>query len=91
MQDDLKSLDLKKDDVNSEENDIKSVTSGSRATKMGKVLEPPENFMLLLLQPNCCKYLRLSDNFAQRDELLYDTATVSAQDENDWKCYRTNP
>ena len=82
LQDDLKALNIKEEDVKSDEN---------RATKMGKVLEPPENFMLLLLQPNCCKYLRLSDNFAQRDELFFDTATVSAEDENDWRCYRTNP
>lgn len=91
FENDLKALNLKEDDVKSEENNINSATFESRANKIGKVLEPPENFMLLLLQPNRCKYLRLSDNFAQRDELLYDSATVSADDENDWKCYRTNP
>lgn len=91
LQNDLKALNLKEEDVKSDEKDINLSTFGSKATKLGKVLEPPENFMLLLLQPNCCKYLRLSDNFAQRDELPFDTATVSADDENDWKYFRTNP
>ena len=69
----------------------KNPTCDSTITKMDKVLEPPENFMLLLLQPNCCKYLRLSDNFAQRDELLLKSSNALVGDKESWKCYRTNP
>ena len=70
---------------------LRVFNSSSGSTVMGKVLEPPENFMLLLLQPNCCKYLRLSDNFAERDELLQESSNVLLGEKDSWKCYRTNP
>ena len=70
---------------------LRVFNSSSGSTTMGKVLEPPENFMLLLLQPNCCKYLRLSDNFAERDELLQESSNVLLGEKDSWKCYRTNP
>ncbi len=40
---------------------------GGRDTN-GKVLPPPENFLLMLLYPKRCDYLRLSDNFRQVDD-----------------------
>jgi len=35
----------------------------------GKVLPPPDNFLLMLLYPNRCDYLRLGDNFRQIDNI----------------------
>ena len=35
----------------------------------GKVLPPPDNFLLMLLNPTRVDYLRLTDNFRQFDEL----------------------
>eukprot|EP00667_Euglena_gracilis_P019178 EG_transcript_20501 len=47
----------------------------------GAVLQPPDNFLLLLLWPTRVDYLRLTDNFRQVD--------VSAGDE--WSATRVNP
>ena len=35
----------------------------------GKLLPPPENFLLMLLHPTHVDYLRLTDNFRQLDKL----------------------
>eukprot|EP00560_Eucampia_antarctica_P006074 CAMPEP_0197824892 /NCGR_PEP_ID=MMETSP1437-20131217/2090_1 /TAXON_ID=49252 ORGANISM="Eucampia antarctica, Strain CCMP1452" /NCGR_SAMPLE_ID=MMETSP1437 /ASSEMBLY_ACC=CAM_ASM_001096 /LENGTH=295 /DNA_ID=CAMNT_0043424697 /DNA_START=34 /DNA_END=921 /DNA_ORIENTATION=- len=47
----------------------------------GKVLPPPNNFLLMLLYPKRVDYLRLTDNFRQIDELDSDT----------WSWERVNP
>ena len=47
----------------------------------GKVLPPPENFLLMLLWPKKVKYLRLTDNFAQLDEVQGES----------WTAKRVNP
>jgi len=41
----------------------------------GKVLPPPDNFLLMLLNPTRVDYLRLGDNFRQFDELEGDKWT----------------
>lgn len=33
----------------------------------GKILPPPDNFLMMLLYPQSCDYLRLGDNFRQND------------------------
>lgn len=38
----------------------------------GKVLAPPNNFLLMLLYPKRCDYLRLGDNYRQIDHLSND-------------------
>lgn len=43
-----------------------NVPEGGRDTD-GKVLTPPDNFLLMLLSPNRCDYLRLGDNYRQID------------------------
>lgn len=47
----------------------------------GKVLPPPDNFLLMLMFPQKVDYLRLGDNYRQVDELL----------ENEWIPKRVNP
>ncbi len=47
----------------------------------GKVLPPPDNFLLMLLYPNRVDYLRLGDNFRQVDDLVND----------EWVANRVNP
>ena len=47
----------------------------------GKVLPPPDNFLLMLLNPTRVDYLRLGDNFRQFDEL----------DGDKWTEKRVNP
>uniref|UniRef100_A0A7S4IHW8 Pyridoxamine 5'-phosphate oxidase Alr4036 family FMN-binding domain-containing protein n=1 Tax=Odontella aurita TaxID=265563 RepID=A0A7S4IHW8_9STRA len=49
----------------------------------GRVLPPPENFLLMLLYPNRVDYLRLGDNFRQVDEL--------DREGGGWKLERVNP
>ena len=61
---------------------IASVPLGGRDIE-GKVLHPPPNFLLMLLIPHKIKYLRLSDNFAQIDEL--------ADNKQTWLSKRVNP
>ena len=46
-----------------------------------KVLPPPDNFLLMLLNPTRCDYLSLSDNFRQIDTLQVDK----------WSTERVNP
>jgi Uncharacterized conserved protein len=48
----------------------------------GKVLPPPNNFLLMLLYPNRCDYLRLGDNYRQIDSIKDDTM---------WNIQRVNP
>ena len=48
----------------------------------GKVLPPPSTFLLMLLIPKRCDYLRLGDNYRQIDNLLED---------DQWKYSRVNP
>jgi hypothetical protein len=55
--------------------------SGGRDTIEGKVLPVPDTFLLMLLWPTHIKYLRLTDNFAQFDEL----------GEDGWVAKRVNP
>ena len=38
----------------------------------GKVLPPPDNFLLMLLYPTRCDYLRLTDNLRQFDNIKED-------------------
>ena len=45
------------------------VPTGGRDTE-GKVLAPPDAFLLMLLHPETVKYLRLTDNFALTDKIL---------------------
>lgn len=47
----------------------------------GKMLPPPDNFLLMLLHPTYVDYLRLTDNFRQVDKL----------DEDYWTEKRVNP
>jgi len=47
----------------------------------GKVLEPPDSFLLMLLEPETVKYLRLTDNYAQTDML----------ENGAWNITRVNP
>ena len=49
------------------------VPSGGRRED-GKVLPPPDNFLLMLLVPNKVKYLRLTDNFAQESVRVADSS-----------------
>merc|ERR1719152_729149 len=57
------------------------VPSGGRGED-GKPLEAPEDFLLLLLHPRSVHYLRLSDNFAQRDR---------REPDGEWTATRVNP
>jgi len=50
------------------------VPSGGRREEDGKVLPPPDNFLLMLLVPNKVKYLRLTDNFAQESVRVADSS-----------------
>jgi pyridoxamine 5'-phosphate oxidase len=60
---------------------VPSVPAGGRDGE-GKVLPPPDNFLLLLLLPHSVKYLRLKDNLALRDSLAVDAS---------WVVERVNP
>jgi len=46
----------------------KQVPTGGRS-EIGKVLPPPDTFLLMLLHPTRVDYLRLGDNFRQIDEI----------------------
>ena len=59
-----------------------TVPPGGRNSE-GRVLDPPENFLLLLLVPQSVKYLRLKDNLAITDTL--DTSSSA------WNFRRVNP
>merc|ERR1719397_251977 len=45
---------------------VPEVPEGGRSAE-GKVLNPPDEFLLMLLEPEAVKYLRLTDNYAQND------------------------
>lgn len=53
----------------------------------GKVLPPPDTFLLMLLYPTKVDYLRLGDNYRQVDEWDWG----DADDECQWKSMRVNP
>eukprot|EP00565_Helicotheca_tamesis_P001441 CAMPEP_0185733500 /NCGR_PEP_ID=MMETSP1171-20130828/19699_1 /TAXON_ID=374046 /ORGANISM="Helicotheca tamensis, Strain CCMP826" /LENGTH=241 /DNA_ID=CAMNT_0028403253 /DNA_START=180 /DNA_END=905 /DNA_ORIENTATION=- len=57
------------------------VPAGGRGED-GKVLAPPDNFLLMLLYPKRVDYLRLGDNFRQIDEI---------DDDEVFKPLRVNP
>ncbi|CAD7943291.1 unnamed protein product [Amoebophrya sp. A120] len=59
------------------------VPKGGRDAETGKVLPPPDAFMLLCLFPKEVKYLRLGDNFATMERF------EAAQDS--WSLKRVNP
>jgi PPOX class probable FMN-dependent enzyme len=61
---------------------IPNVPAGGRDSN-GVILDPPSNFLLMLLLPKTVKYLRLRDNFSQLD--LYDPLSRS------WSTSRVNP
>mmetsp|Transcript_11472 Transcript_11472/g.17211 ORF Transcript_11472/g.17211 Transcript_11472/m.17211 type:complete len:274 (-) Transcript_11472:32-853(-) len=48
----------------------------------GKVLPPPDNFLLMLLYPTRCDYLRLGDNFKQIDNI---------KENNGWDAQQVTP
>jgi len=55
-------------------------------SKDGKVVPPPDNFLLMLLLPEHCDYLRLTNMYRQIDVLETGSSTVSA-----WMSHRVNP
>ena len=59
------------------------VPVGGRDESSGKVLPPPDNFLLMLLRPFRVDYLRLGDNFRQIDELI--------DGSDQWTLNRVNP
>ena len=54
----------------------------------GKVLPPPDNFLLMILDPKRCDYLRLGDNFRQ-----VDVVNANANEDNDdcWSAQQITP
>ena len=68
-----------------EEEDAKGLPSGGRDGD-GKVLPPPDTFLLMLLYPTKIDYLRLGDNYRQVDELDWGGENVGG-----WKSRRVNP
>lgn len=63
------------------------VPAGGRNAETGAVLEAPPSFLLMLLHPTRVHYLRLTDNFAQVDELVAGGASGPRQ----WAARRVNP
>lgn len=59
------------------------IPAGGRDAETGKILDPPDTFLLLLVHPQEVKYLRLGDNFASLDTLDPSTGT--------WRAERVNP
>ena len=53
----------------------------------GKVLPPPDNFLLMLLFPERVDFLRLGDNYRQVDELTNN----NENEEGKWVMERVNP
>lgn len=71
------------------------VPVGGRGSE-GKILPPPDNFLLLLLEPKQVKYLRLRDNYAQFDFLSDITKSNALDSSNEiescrWTSRRVNP
>ena len=50
----------------------------------GKILPAPKEFLLMLLHPLRCDYLRLNDNYRQIDTVSHDAG-------GGWHCVRVNP
>merc|ERR1712224_84325 len=66
--------------------DVVVVPKGGR-DEDGKVLPPPDNFLLMILQPTRCDYLRLTDNYRQIDNFVVAAAT-SIEEEGIGSCNR---
>ena len=70
------------------------VPAGGRGED-GKVLSPPDAFLLMLLVPQAVKYLRLTDNWAQVDSIGREVKTGVAETEGvaelAWQATRVNP
>jgi pyridoxamine 5'-phosphate oxidase len=59
----------------------------------GRLLPPPPTFLLVLLRPRRCEYLRLTDNYRQIDELVVTTksAVGGTGEDGMWTMQRVNP
>lgn len=60
----------------------------------GKLLPPPDAFLLLLLWPQQVKYLRLTDNFSQVDNVAESSSVDAGSDASSssaWEAVRVNP
>eukprot|EP00571_Detonula_confervacea_P003932 CAMPEP_0172326324 /NCGR_PEP_ID=MMETSP1058-20130122/56189_1 /TAXON_ID=83371 /ORGANISM="Detonula confervacea, Strain CCMP 353" /LENGTH=377 /DNA_ID=CAMNT_0013043077 /DNA_START=24 /DNA_END=1157 /DNA_ORIENTATION=- len=69
----------------------KGVPPGGRdEDNEGKVLPPPDTFLLMLLYPTKIDYLRLGDNYRQVDEWDWGDADATAGGCR-WKSMRVNP
>lgn len=62
----------------SKSNGTKSIPTSGRSED-GKVLEPPENFLLMILDPFRVDYLNLRNNFRQIDTLVSEKDTWAQQ------------
>lgn len=71
----------------SESEQSKNVPTGGRDAD-GKVLPPPDAFLMMLLYPTKIDYLRLGDNFRQVDEWDW---SDDGGEECRWKSKRVNP
>ena len=73
------------------EEQSKNVPTGGR-DEDGKVLPPPDTFLLMLLFPTKIDYLRLGDNFRQVDELEWGGEEANDSDARcHWRSIRVNP
>ena len=70
-----------------DDGDDAPVAATAAVAGTGKILPPPANFALLLLEPVRVKYLRLTDNLAIQDEGL----AGPGEPGGDWVCTRINP
>jgi pyridoxamine 5'-phosphate oxidase len=71
---------------------VPSVVGGR--DEAGVLLPPPPTFLLVLLRPRRCEYLRLTDNYRQIDELVTAATAVTAgctAGDNVWTMQRVNP
>ena len=68
--------------------DAAILPKGGRDAETGKVLEAPSSFNLMLLRPTRVHYLRLTDNFAQLDQLAVSTAGTEG---DGWTAMRMKP
>jgi pyridoxamine 5'-phosphate oxidase len=64
----------------------------------GRLLPPPPTFLLVLLRPRRCEYLRLTDNYRQIDELVVTkpfgvggTGARGTGEDGMWTMQRVNP
>lgn len=72
--------DEKSSDVQMCQGEVTGIPPGGRDGS-GTILDPPETFLLLLVFPECVKYLRLGDNFATCDDFKH----------GKWATARVNP